>query len=165
MSTLILSGYTWDWSPEVMDIVTQPPHPQVVVTNHAMAHSLNDFQKFTDTFRTTEGAYWKDYVRNRTDPLNTSMSYTPLPKYMIFQNAKCLTGKRNHNFHWSSDNFRRSSNFVKKELGPIGFQELDEHTLTAARYDNYGDWMDGWHFWGSTRQMEAVIFFNMICNP
>jgi hypothetical protein len=148
---------------DVINIVTQPPYPQVVVTNHAMAHSLNDFQKFTDKFSTSEGAFWKDYVKNRTSQSNAS--YTPLPQYMIFQNGKCLTGKRNHNFHWSSDNFRRSSNYVKKELHPLGFRELDEYTLTAGRYDNYGEGPDGWHFWGSTRQMEAVMFFNMICNP
>jgi hypothetical protein len=42
---------------------------------------------------------------------------------------------------------------------------LDEYILTEGRIAHPDDkGADGWHYFGTMKQMEAVIFFNMICN-
>ena len=154
---LYCTGYTWEYDQGIMDLITTPPYPQVVVTNTALAHSVDNFSKFTKKFITNEGQYWDNF--NTTRGHYSKKSY--YPKHLIFQNAKSLSGKRNLQWHWSSHNFRRGSNFISSKLHSYGFKELDEHTLTAGRLDLGGD---GFHFWGSMKQMEAVVFFNILCN-
>lgn len=140
-----------------MDLITTPPYPQVVITNTALAHSVDNFIKFANRFSSNEGQYWKNF--NSTENHSKLQSY--YPKHLIYQNTRSLAGKRNLQWHWSSHNFRRGSTYIGKELHAYGFKELDEYTLTEGRLDLGGD---GFHFWGSMKQMEAVVFFNILCN-
>ena len=144
-----------------MNIIKQVPYPQVVISNYGFVHNLDTFAKFGKKFEASEEKYWQEYLmKNRTG----NPSVPVIPKYLMYQSAKSLNGKRNLNTQWSTHNFRRSSDVLKSKYEALGFHELDEYTLTAGRVDNYGENMDGWHFWGSMRQMESVIFFNMLCN-
>lgn len=141
-----------------MDLITQVPLPQVVVTNYAFAHTTDSLFKYKKKFENTEKSFFKELIDNSTK------YHQPIPQYLFFQNAKNLYGKRNLHQQWAAHNFRRSSDILRRGFTELGFAELDEYTLTEGRIDSYDNKGDGWHFFGSMKQMEAVIFFNMICN-
>eukprot|EP01041_Mallomonas_annulata_P003095 gene3095-6077_t len=136
-------------------MVQTPPLPQVVITNYGLAHrqqeSLLQLQR---NFNNTEYNYWK----------NEHEKVEKLPKYLFFQSAKSLHGRKGGG-SWSADLIRRNSEQLRRQfVDDLGFVELDEFIITVGRIDNYGDRNDGWHFFGTMKQMEAVILINMICN-
>ena len=120
------------------------------VTNHALAHvQKKQVRDFTQRVEEELGAYWG----NRTA--------TSHPKFKIFQNARDCHGKRMPNFN--PERFRQSNMVLRKVLvDGHGFRELDEWLLTAGLLEKGHS--DGWHFSGSVKRMEAIIFVNMICN-
>jgi hypothetical protein len=98
-----------------MDSITQVPFPQVVLTNYAFAHSVNDhLHQFKQNFESTEKAYWKEFKGNASEGLS-NLSNSP---YLFYQGAKHLHGKRNMGTSWSAQNFRRSSDTLRQ-----GYQE------------------------------------------
>jgi len=131
----------------------------VVVTNYAFAHTTDDLYKYKKKFEKTEKNFFKELIYNST-------KYDQkIPQYLFFQNAKAVYGKRNSHQQWTAHNFRRSSDILRKGFSELGFVELDEYILTEGRIAHPDDkGADGWHYFGTMKQMEAVIFFNMICN-
>lgn len=148
---LLSEGYSWDWNEEVMRLVERPPVPDVLIINHAIAHRVTYPALFELKLNETERMYW-EVTRNQS---------MPLPKYRIFQNARDLHGYRTPGF--VGGNFRQDSTILKKMYEKMGFGELDEFLLTSGRVDASAG-ADGWHFFGSTRHMDAVVLFNMLCN-
>lgn len=152
-SLLLSEGYSWDWNDQVMRLVEQPPIPDVLVINHAIAHRLNYALLFNQSLYSTEYKYW-------TTGRNQSI---PLPPIRIFQNVRDLHGMRNS---WFTSNLFRTSNDILSDMySNLGFHELDEYSLTMGRIDaTESENSDGWHFGGTAKQMEAVVLFNMLCN-
>ncbi len=146
------SGYSWDFNPQVLKLSEQPPLPNVIIANYALAHRTDHLYKFSENFENTEYKYW-------TVDRNQSL---PKPQFLIFQGGRALHGRRTNSFN---DNIiRQASNYAKERYGTLGFVELEEYPITAGRYDLYNKYTDGWHFMGTARQMEAIILFNIICN-
>jgi hypothetical protein len=117
-----------------------------------MAHRTDHLHKFREQFEDLEYKYW-------TVDRNKSL---PKPKFLIFQGARDLHGRRTNSFNGNI--IREASHYAKERYGTLGFVELEEYLITAGRYDLYNKHSDGWHFMGTARQMEVVILFNMICN-
>lgn len=136
-----------------MRLIEQPPLPDVLIINHAIAHRLDFGILFGQKLNQTEGKYWNE-ERNHS---------IAMPKYRIFQNVRDLHGMRNAWF--IGNNFRQNNEMLRQMYSGLGFVELDEFLLTTGRFDTSTNTeTDGWHFGGSTKQMEAVMLFNMICN-
>lgn len=152
--TLMLSeGYNWHWDADVMRLTEQPPLPDVLVINHGIAHRTDYAKLFERKLNETERKYW----------LQERNASIPMPKFRIFQNARDLHGMREPSF--IGNNFRQNNEMLRQMYGGLGFAELDEFLLTAGRIDTSSQQdTDGWHFKGSTKQMEAIVLFNMICN-
>jgi hypothetical protein len=127
------TGYSWDWDVEIMKLAQTPPLPQLVVTNHALAHRQHDLKAFQDAFQRTEYTYWKkEHHRNNA----------PLPRYAFYQNGKALHGRKGA--HWSAEKIRRLSAYLRSQfVDDLGFMELDEFIITAGRVDNFGTRNDG----------------------
>jgi hypothetical protein len=62
---------------------------------------------------------------------------------------------------YSLESFRRR-NFVLKEIfvNQLGFEELDEYQITAAKLDS----QDRIHYAGVPRVMSVIISLNLMCN-
>ena len=118
------------------------------VTNYALAHAAGvPFGEFEALVQTQLREYW-------------SSRSAPAPRVKIFQNARDNHGRRRDYF--LGEMFRRANQVLRGVLvDGLGFRELDEWRLTAPLLESWGD---GWHFGGTVRRMEAVIFSNMICN-
>ena len=130
------------------------PVPDIYITNYAFAHQYAYNPIFESNFMKNDANYWMN-IRNNQN--------IKKPKYLIYQNAKELQGKRN--LYWNSNIFRSNSNYLKQQYEKLGFIELDEYILTVGRYPfTYKSNADGWHFHGNVRNMEVMVFFNMICN-
>ena len=145
-------GYSWDYNIEILQLSEQPPLPNVIVSNYAFAHRADQLPKAIPTAENTEYRYWTQ-LRNQQ---------LPKPKYLFFQNARDVHGRRGGSF--VGNMMRRFSHYLREMYGSLGFAELDEFQLTAGRFDTYNRHSDGWHFGGTPRQMEAIVLFNMICN-
>ena len=143
---ILSEGYSWDWTKEVMDIVNQPPYPQVVVSNFAFAHRAQEPMIMASLFDATEGNFWKNDLKIEK------------PKYLFHQGAKDLHGKKDRTFLWSADNFRRGNEVLRQKYDTLGFSLLDEFVITNGRLDNYGTRQDGWHFWGTMRLVCCFVF-------
>jgi hypothetical protein len=125
-SVLLSEGYSWDWSLDVMKLIEEPPLPNVLVMNHGIAHRATYPYHFEKEVNNTELQYWKK-LRNKS---------LPYPKYMIFQNARELNGKREGQFRASR--FREDSTILKRMyLQELGCMELDEFLLSMGKFDNY----------------------------
>ena len=112
----------------------------------------DNIEEFTNRFNATEYHYWKH-------------EHPPdkLPKYRFYTDAKDLHGKKGSG--WSGRQARVCSSSLRNiYVKELGFRVLDEFVITAGRIDNYGTYNDGWHFWGTMKQMDNVIFFNLLCN-
>lgn len=145
-------GYSWDFNLDVLRLSEQPPLPNVIVTNYALAHRIDHFAHSKAIAQRTEYQYW-------TELRNSSL---PKPKFQFFQNARECHGRHTGSFIGNS--FRRISDHLKHMYAGLNFTELDEFQLTAGRFDIHNKHSDGWHFGGTGRQMEVVVLMNMICN-
>lgn len=56
-----------------------------------------------------------------------------------------------------------NSSNLRSESDYFTFSELDEFQLTNGRYASFDSTSDGWHFSGTTRYMEVIVLFNIIC--
>jgi hypothetical protein len=125
-SVLLSEGYSWDWNLDIMKLIEEPPLPNVLVMNYGLAHRATFPYHFEKELNNTELQYWK-HLRNKS---------LPYPKYMIFQNAKELNGKREIQFR--SNRFREDSTLLKRMyLQELGCMELDEFLLSLGKFDNY----------------------------
>lgn len=149
---LLSEGYSWDFNLPIMQLTEQAPLPSVYITNYALAHRNWNYPRFQQEWNKTEYEYWSA-LRPKT---------VPLPKYMFFENAKELSGRRN--IGWSGNVFRQDSAYLERNYSAFGFSVLDEFLFSSGRYDYHIPTADGWHFYGTKRQMEVVALFNMICN-
>lgn len=149
---LLSEGYSWDYNPGVMKLLDSTPLPDIYVTNYAYAHRGWYFPRFQSMWNETEYTYWtKERPKNATNP-----------KFMLYQNNKELTGRRNAG--WTANMFRQGSDYLARNYTSLGFNVLDEFLFSTGRYDYYNPNSDGWHFSGTKRQMEVVAMFNMVCN-
>lgn len=136
-----------------MKYIEMLPLPDIYITNYAFAHQYANNPIFEYNFMNNDYNYWTKIHNNNLTK----------PKYLIYQNAKELQGRRN--LYWTSNIFRSNSEYLRKEYGKLGFIELNEYLLTMGRYPfTYKSTTDGWHFHGNVRNMEVILFFNMICN-
>ena len=153
-----------------MNMVQTPPLPQVVITNSYFAHHLGrcagTIPRCMAMLNGTERAYWQDLQSNATRGVVSEVSGLPthVPQYLLFQSAKDLQGrKRNPDMYWCGECMRRNSEKMRRAFSELGFAELNEWEITRGRLSSYGR-NDGWHFYGSMKQMDSVLLFNMLCN-
>jgi hypothetical protein len=149
---LLSEGYSWDFNLPIMQLTEQAPLPNVYITNYALAHRNWNYPRFQQEWNATEYQYWT-VQRPKS---------VPLPKFMFFENAKELSGRRN--IGWSGNVFRQDSAYLERNYTQFGFRMLDEFLFSSGRYDYHIPTSDGWHFYGTKRQMEVVALFNMVCN-
>jgi hypothetical protein len=150
---MISEGYSWDYNEGVMRLIEEAPLPSIYISNYALAHRNWNYPLFQQKWNETEYQYWSK---------QRPASGVPLPRYMFFQNAKELSGRRN--IGWSGNVFRQDSAYLERNYTGFGFSVLDEFLFSAGRYDYHIPTSDGWHFGGTKRQMEVVALFNMVCN-
>jgi hypothetical protein len=150
---LLSEGYSWRYTLPIMQLTEQAPLPNVYLNNYALAHRWNlSYPRFQQEWNATEYQYWT-VQRPKS---------VPLPKFMFFENAKELSGRRN--IGWSGNVFRQDSAYLERNYTQFGFRMLDEFLFSSGRYDYHIPTSDGWHFYGTKRQMEVVALFNMVCN-
>jgi hypothetical protein len=88
------------------------------------------------------------------------------PRYLFYQNAKELQGRREvDGYDWRSNIFREGNEFLRFNYRSLGFNELDEYVLSIGRLPHaYNPSYDGWHIFGTIRKMEVIVLINMLCN-
>ena len=154
--THISIGYTWDWVEDPAKnrlhlANTGNPPPDIVSTNYALAHNIRDIFIAKESFENGELQFWKN---------NSHF------KHRIYQSAPVRAGRRA--IHWSQsyEQFRRINQMVKVSLvslSPEPFLVLDEFVLSEGRrHPNIS--VDGWHYNGTTLQMVAQVYLNILCN-
>jgi hypothetical protein len=146
-------GFSWDYDPRILRLVEEAPLPNVYITNFALSHRNWNFPQFRQLWSDTEYPYWSK---------ERPKSAIPSPKYMFFQNAKEMTGRRFP--QWAGNVMRQESSYLQRNYTAHGFSVLDEFLFSTGRYEFHIPRSDGWHFGGTKRQMEVIALFNMICN-
>ena len=100
-------------------------------------------------------------IEDPNNPKNNQKS-SRIPKIRIFQSSKDMQGLRNPFLDfWTNENFAHHNAILSYYYIDIfNFYELNEYLLTSGKLD----YTDGWHFSGPSKQMEAMIVLNIICN-
>ncbi len=129
---------------------------QAYITNFAVAHTLEINDVVFDSWLHNSPAiqYWyNNLIKNKN---------TNIPNYHIFQTGKDMQGLRNSfRDHWTNENFINENNLLYHYyVNVFEFYELNEYLLTSGKLD----FVDGWHFTGPPKLMEAMIFINILCN-
>lgn len=114
--------------------------------------------------------FWTSYFTNNVTTTTTSTSNDVMmkkkPRYLFYQNAKELQGRREvDGYDWRSNIFRVGNEFLRFYYRSLGFNELDEYVLSIGRLPHtYNPSYDGWHIFGTIRKMEVIVLINMLCN-
>lgn len=155
---MVTEGNTWDFDLNTLRMAKEVPIPQVVVTNYALSHRLAyTSHQFLAGFNNSELKFWKNEYFSSKATKNIKN------RYLFFQEGKALHGAKGGQLN--SDQIRTLSEALRRSyVDDLGFKILDEHILTAGRVDTYRHRNDAWHFFGTMRQMESVMMFNVICN-
>lgn len=155
---MVTEGNNWDFDLNILRIAKEIPLPQVVITNYALAHRLSyTTHQFLANFNNTEMKFWKNEYFDSKGVNNIKN------RYLFFQEGKAFHGAKGGQIN--SDQVRTLSEALRHEyVDNMGFIPLDEYLLTAGRVDTYRHRNDAWHFFGTMRQMESVMMFNVICN-
>ena len=169
---LLLSHSDFPWFDlNNFDILYGSIVPDVYMTNYAFAHKFVGYtvKSFQNEWM-NEYNFWTSYFSNMTT--STSNSTTSIdvmmkkkPRYLFYQNAKELQGRRKNGKDWLSNVYREGNEFLRFNYRSLGFNELDEYVLSIGRLPHtYNPSYDGWHILGTIRKMEVIVLINMLCN-
>ena len=170
---LLLSHSDFPWFDlNNFDILYGSIVPDVYMTNYAFAHkfagyTVKNFQKEW----MKEYNFWTSYFSNITTSTSNSTTSNDMlmkkkPRFLFYQNAKELQGRREvDGYDWRSNIFREGNEFLRLNYRSLGFNELDEYVLSIGRLPHtYNPSYDGWHIFGTIRKMEVIVLINMLCN-
>ena len=180
---LLLSHSDFPWFDlKNFDILYGSIVPDVYMTNYAFAHKFAGYtvKNFQNEWM-KEYNYWRSYFSNNltatTDTATTFTSTTitttrydmmivkKKPRYLFYQNAKELQGRRKDGNDRRSNVFREENDFLRLNYSSLGFSELDEYGLSIGRLPHtFNPSFDGWHILGTIRKMEVIVLMNMLCN-
>jgi len=174
---LLLSHSDFPWfDVKNFDILYGSIIPDVYMTNYAFAHKFADYtvKNFQNEWM-KEYNYWTSYLFTTASNASTTTTTTSAttydrvnkkPRYLFFQNAKELQGRREvDGIDWRNNVFHESNEFLRLNYSSLGFIELDEYLLSIGRLPHtYNPSYDGWHILGTIRKMEVIVLLNMLCN-
>ena len=177
---LLLSHSDFPWFDlKNFDILYGSIVPDVYMTNYAFAHKFAGYtvKNFQNEWM-KEYNFWTSYLSNHvntststissfttTPTSNDMMMMMKKPRYLFYQNAKELQGRRKDGNDWRSNIFREGNEFLRLDYSSLGFSELDEYVLSVGRLPHtFKQSFDGWHIFGTIRKMEVIVLINMLCN-
>jgi hypothetical protein len=140
------------------------------MTNYAFAHKFVGYtvKSFQNEWM-KEYNFWTSYFSYNISTTTTSTGNDVMkkkkPRYLFYQNAKELQGRRKNGKDWLSNVYREGNEFLRFNYRSLGFNELDEYVLSIGRLPHtYNPSYDGWHIFGTIRKMEVIVLINMLCN-
>ena len=170
---LLLSHSDFPWFDlKNFDILYGSIVPDVYLTNYAFAHKFAGYtvKNFQNEWM-KEYNFWTSYFSIITSSTSNSTTSNDMlmkkkPRYLFYQNAKELQGRREvDGYDWRSNIFREGNEFLRFNYRSLGFNELDEYVLSIGRLPHaYNPSYDGWHIFGTIRKMEVIVLINMLCN-
>ena len=138
---LLLSHSDFPWFDlQNFDILYGSIVPDVYMTNYAFVHKFAGYtvKNFQNEWM-KEYNFWTTYFSNNltatTATVSTTTTTSPTsndmmlmmkkPRYLFYQNAKELQGRRKDGNDWRSNIFREGNEFLRLNYSTLGFSELD----------------------------------------
>ena len=137
---LLLSHSDFPWFDlKNFDILYGSIVPDVYMTNFAFAHKFAGYtvKNFQNEWM-KEYNFWTSYFSNITSSTSNSTTSNDMlmkkkPRYLFYQNAKELQGRREvDGYDWRSNIFREGNEFLRFNYRSLGFNELDEYAVEQA---------------------------------